>query len=323
MATQGPNYPSTAVNDTLGSFTDSWVSPTNVGASDGSNAVASSDVTTKYLKATNYGFSIPDGASIDGIVVEMWRQGGAFQSAGHDEKVELVKGGTIGGTNKATATNWGVFSGFTVSYGSSTDLWGRSWTNTDINSSGFGVAIAGTSSDTNGPTDFKVDYLRITVYYTEGAPPGTYWDKAFLTFRSVPIPHNATINTAKIRFTAKSSGTIDNAHDDVKVKIYGHASDDSTPPTTASEANGMTRTTANVTWDSIAHWTTDTTYDSPEIKTIIQEITNRSGWTTGSDITLFVEDYASSATALTAIKRKAYDYGESTTKSAQLILSWS
>lgn len=112
--------------------------------------------------------------------------------------IKIVKGGSISGNGKSdssTITSTPTY----YPYGTSTDLWGLSWTTSDINSSTFGVAISVTGSGgtshylkaTNfgfsipsGATiegivaefeladnDFNtfLDHIRITIYYTESA----------------------------------------------------------------------------------------------------------------------------------------------------------
>lgn len=75
MASQGPNYPGTTADDaTVGSIT--WSSTGNIAASDGVRATAAglkSSNESHYITATNLSMTIPDGATIDGIVVEIDR----------------------------------------------------------------------------------------------------------------------------------------------------------------------------------------------------------------------------------------------------------
>lgn len=70
MATQGPYSPGTMADDsTVGTVT--WVNPDNAKASDDVRAIMYYGGSSHYLKATNFGFSIPAGATINGIVVEI------------------------------------------------------------------------------------------------------------------------------------------------------------------------------------------------------------------------------------------------------------
>lgn len=170
MPSQGPLGPGTGADDaTAGNKV--WTNPGNITAEDGVFAACTSiilPVISHYLKATNFGFSIPAGATINGILVEWKTQnsGGTFT----DNSIKIVQGGTISGNENANGTNWPRTLQY-VGYGSSTDLWGLSWASSDINSSGFG-AVA--SVNVPGSTStLQVDYVRITVYYTAAFDPTT------------------------------------------------------------------------------------------------------------------------------------------------------
>lgn len=169
MASQGPNSGGTFAND-ASYGTTAWTSPSNAASSNNSYAsvLLSSFNSSQYLKATNFGFSIPSGATIDGIVVEVELKA---SSVGYirDSSVKIVKGGTASGTDKKRSP--GVFwpnTDTVITYGGSTDLWGLSWSDTDINASDFGLAFS-PSVDT-GKTSITayIDHIRITVYYTTG-----------------------------------------------------------------------------------------------------------------------------------------------------------
>jgi PKD repeat protein len=123
-----------------------------------------------YLKVTNFGFVIPDGATIQGIVVGIDRYGGSGIGNGHqisDYSIRLVKGGTINGTDKSAAAIWPASDTDTyVSYGNSTDVWGLNWTPADINGSGFGAVVSAIKGNGNSARTAYVDHIQITVYYT-------------------------------------------------------------------------------------------------------------------------------------------------------------
>ncbi|MCK5592253.1 MAG: hypothetical protein KAI72_09895, partial [Candidatus Pacebacteria bacterium] len=175
-ATAGPKDPSAAVDDnTVGTLT--WGNVTNVYTSN--DADASVDINdylvSHYLKATDFGFTsgdIPTGSIINGITVEV-EKGAESSNRIKDNAVRIVKGGSIGATDRASADAWGVADAY-ISYGSSTDLWGESWTAADIISADFGVAVSAWKYVSQGGATFAyIDHIRITVDYTEssgGAP---------------------------------------------------------------------------------------------------------------------------------------------------------
>lgn len=129
--------------------------------------VAASSTLTHYLKATNFGFAIPVGATINGIEVQIEKK--STLGTITDSSVKIVKAdGSIGSTNKALGTTWPT-SDTTFSYGGSQDLWGETWAYTDINDSDFGVVLS--VSLPMGETA-SVDYVKIIVNYTTA--PASY-----------------------------------------------------------------------------------------------------------------------------------------------------
>ncbi len=162
----GPNSGSSFEDDnTVG--TVEWDDPSFAETSDDSDAVALSDGISHYLKVTGFGFNLPSNAQINGILVEIEKQGS--QTAGHhseDSEIKIIKGGTIGSTNKGTTTYWPASDTY-VSHGNSTDLWGETWTASDINDVDFGVAISANTTDDPCCSDnsANVDHVRMTIYY--------------------------------------------------------------------------------------------------------------------------------------------------------------
>lgn len=79
-------FPATESYKTYGGPSDLWgatLSPAIVNSSDFGFVLSaysdSSEANTNYLKVTNFGFAIPDGSTIDGIVVEVERRRDFFQ----------------------------------------------------------------------------------------------------------------------------------------------------------------------------------------------------------------------------------------------------
>jgi len=170
MADTSATSPGTMANDTAVG-TAAWSNSDNAKASDGSYAITNGLVAanvTNYLKATNFGFSIPSGATIDGIVVEIEKY--AVSGNVKDSKLRIVNSdGSIGTTDRAdTVSNWPSSDSY-ISYGSSSDLWGETWLASDINDSDFGVALSAIGIDPDDGYTPHVDHIRITIYYTETA----------------------------------------------------------------------------------------------------------------------------------------------------------
>ena len=123
---------------------------------------------SSYLQATNYNFSsIPDNAIILGIKVDINRQASSTSNPPvQDNIVSLRKGTTIQATNKASSTSWPT--SLTVApYGGPDDLWGTSWSVTDIKSPNFGVVLSADVNNISGSTSrtATVDYIQISITY--------------------------------------------------------------------------------------------------------------------------------------------------------------
>lgn len=174
MASAGPNSPGSGTSDGTIGDTD-WSNPSNIMASDNSYATVSLDggsgETTSYLVAGDMGFSIPTGATIDGILVEWECKKNDFLESVVDNESRLFLSDAIAGDDKASATEWALTDTYR-SYGGSSDTWGLTPTAEQINSSGgFGAAISAVA--VGPPTAASVDHCRMTVYYTEAGGGGT------------------------------------------------------------------------------------------------------------------------------------------------------
>ncbi len=165
------NSPGTMADDaTVG--TVAWSNPDNAKVSDNVYATASVNATiSHYLKATNFGFAIPTGATIDGILVEVEKKHGGGTSRNQDSAAKIVKSdGTIGTTDKKIEGNWTTTDTY-YSYGGATDKWGETWTPTDINDADFGFVFSITGEAERGGAIGSVDHIRITVTYSTASSP--------------------------------------------------------------------------------------------------------------------------------------------------------
>lgn len=163
MASQGPNSPGTLADDgSVGST--AWSNPTNAAASDDSRATCGGvSGPSHYLKATNFGFSIPSSATIVGIEVSIERSAASASPAVTDNRVNLVLAGTIQSYNNADPDQWPTSDAAEI-HGGATDLWNQvGLTPADINDSGFGCALSANMANNTA----RVDHITITVYYVE------------------------------------------------------------------------------------------------------------------------------------------------------------
>lgn len=107
-----------------------------------------------------------------------------------------------------------------------------------------------------------------------------------LRFRDLNIPQGATISSAKITFVSskKKSGS-------VSVSIYGEDTDDaSTFSSKDDDITDRTSTTKTVSWSFSDKWDKNELYETPDLKTIVQEIVDRGGWSSGNDMVFILSD---------------------------------
>jgi type IV pilus assembly protein PilY1 len=105
-------------------------------------------------------------------------------------------------------------------------------------------------------------------------------------FTGVDIPQGATINSAVIEFTAQAGGENGAA----SFVIQAEASD-SAPTFAATDGNlsGRGLSTAAVNWDGVASWSSaGTRYQTPDLTTIVTEISSRDGWCGGQDMVFLI-----------------------------------
>jgi hypothetical protein len=181
MSTQGPNFPTAATGNTntIGGGTAVWTNPTNIELNDGNNAtrVTSSIITTDDLDGTGFGFSIPAGATVNGILLEIAYGDGAGAGDIIEKNVRLLKAGVAAGTDKSTGASFPAAL-TTISYGGSADLWGTTWTPSDINNATFGAAFV--CRNTSGSIlTASVNFFRITVTFTPAVTSTSQMFKMF------------------------------------------------------------------------------------------------------------------------------------------------
>lgn len=181
MPSSGPNYPGTAAslaNAGTSENSDAWTNTGNIVSDNGTEASItaatydSPDI-SQLLVASNFGFAIPAGSTIDGITVEIDRRDGGIGAAS-DNRVQLATGTTFAdlvGTNKAaTTTDWPTASAV-ATYGGAADTWAAGLTAAQVNAAGFAVMLSVQADAAN--TDIFVDYIRVTIAYTEPSPSGS------------------------------------------------------------------------------------------------------------------------------------------------------
>ncbi len=117
-------------------------------------------------------------------------------------------------------------------------------------------------------------------------------------FQDIAIPRGTLITRAYVEFRANAndSSTAD-------VTIRGEDVDDAA--TFASSRDNLStrsKTSAAVSWNGIPAWTTLSTNQTPDLTSIVQEIIDRSGWSSGNDLAILFESTSSNG------DRDSYSY---------------
>ncbi len=180
----------------------------------------------------------------------------------------------------------------------------------------------GTSSD-DAFRRLEDDFWSLTnIYGSAGSDSAiNYKNGAGMRFLNMIIPKGSSIDTAKLTLRAaiNRAGTVCNTRisaEDVDDAIT--FADDSG----AFDTRWAARTTARVDWDGIAAWTAGVDYDSPEIKTVIQEIVDRGGWASGQDMVIFWDDFEDRSTHADFALRAPQSYDGSATFAPKLVITF-
>jgi hypothetical protein len=163
--------PTTNASQSGGDNNGFQTNPGNAHANDGLFAVDTNSGSNSNTSCTNngkdkhryynYNFSIPGGATIQGIEVRLDAR--VDSTAGAPKMcVQLSwNGGTSWTTAKSTTTLSTAEQSFTL--GSATDTWGRAWTTAELSNANFRVRIINVASNTS--RDFSLDWAAVNVYY--------------------------------------------------------------------------------------------------------------------------------------------------------------
>jgi hypothetical protein len=157
------------VADDSSTGTLTWSNVGNAKSSDGFYATAEatkSTATAHYLKATNFGFSVPGGETILGVQASIERsESTAGSGEVNDVRIRIVKAGSIKSAgDKSTGAKWPTVD-TVFPFGGEGDFWGNTWTTSDINSGGFGVAISPVVKSISGTRKALVDEIEMTVFW--------------------------------------------------------------------------------------------------------------------------------------------------------------
>jgi type IV pilus assembly protein PilY1 len=231
------------------------------------------------------------------------------------EKVPEVQVNLIGSANDAAelrCVDVGTCSTFEPEVGSM-DLTAPKLEVTGV--SGFGttgsidVQIAESSDDaeSTGPSNMYTTSTDLDMS-TNGAGAD---NRIGLRFQKLDIPPKATIIHAELDFYAVE--TLSTAS---TLTIRAHNVDDSPTFPSSSGADDIesrlaSATSASVDWTGISPWAVGDRYQSPELKSVVQEVVSRPGWLPGNDLSFLI-------TGTTGSARRAGTYDDLPARAAVL-----
>ena len=105
-----------------------------------------------------------------------------------------------------------------------------------------------------------------------------------IRFQNVDIPHGAIITSAYLQFAVDETGS-----EATTLTLQAQDSDDAdTFSTTAFDISARPKTTAFASWSPAAWSTTGTLHNTSGLTSVVQEVVDRSGWTSGNDMAFMI-----------------------------------
>lgn len=130
--------------------------------------------------------------------------------------------------------------------------------------------------------------LLIVEYSTGGGAAGT--QTVGLRFPAVDVPQGVTITSAYLEFTASTAS----GNDPLDLKIRGQAAETAAPfSASAHDISSRPLTTAAVAWNGVPVFAgAGSTYQSPSLVSVVQEIVDRADWCGGNAMALVLQTVA-------------------------------
>lgn len=147
------------------------MNPTYVTAKDSTYTLApsiTSGMHSEYLQGYNYRFDldIPTGSTILGIEARIYRRAtNADQALDYGVYIHTHNSGLSGDNKADTGTNWPTSVDYKY-YGASDNLWGGSWTRTQVCATDFCLSLSVTGDDAVANT-CHVDSFEVRITYQE------------------------------------------------------------------------------------------------------------------------------------------------------------
>ncbi len=173
-------YQTTPTNAAATTGDNVYAVDTNSGTNSNSTCLASGADRHQF---STFGFTIPAGSAINGIVVTKEIKVDDFNTNGPKvgaliswdgstfcDDQGVCQPSTPGGNLQAFSAN---NTDETKTWGGATNTWGHSWTVSEINATTFTVMACNTDTNNSSATrDFSLDYLTVTIHYSPAITVG-------------------------------------------------------------------------------------------------------------------------------------------------------
>ena len=128
-------------------------------------------------------------------------------------------------------------------------------------------------------------------------------------FNGLAVPQGATISSAYIEFTSEA-----NKSGSYSITIEGVDIDNASTFSNSQNLGALSRTSEDATWVGSNSWSTDETYNTPSLIDIVQEIVDRSGWSSGNSLAFILNANSGD--------RDAYSYDGSSSQAPRLVVEY-
>ena len=151
---------------------------------------------------------------------------------------------------------------------------------------------------------------------------GKFRIRAGYRFANVSIPKSAKITEAYIEFTAqKKDYDIDVTPTNFAISAEDVGNSAPFEKGATYDISNRIKVDSNISWNNVEAWEAEKIYKTPDIKSLIESVMQRSDWNSPNPITIFIEP-AKECTDETECYRRAYDYDSDQQKAPKLIIKY-
>ncbi len=201
--------------------------------------------------------------------------------------------------------------------GQASSVWDRSSQANDWGIAQVRVAAVSDAGEEEGPDGTTPGNVYLTSsdleIVTDAEAPTSGAQLVGMRFNGVNVPTGATIINAYIRFRAVGADAPNTNNNAATLTIRGEAADNPTTFTvTLNNISSRPTTNAAIGWTPPA-WEAGMDYATPDIKSVVQEIVDRSGWTSDQSMVFIITGNGS---------RSADSFSDSTSVAPLLHIEW-